>query len=75
MRATSPCSGFGQRRPLPKGGKHRIAVIGGGIAGVGCAYTLVRSGYDVTIYEARDRLGGNAHRLQLRSGLQNVCHL
>lgn len=39
----------------------RIAIIGGGIGGVGAAYSLLNSGYrNVTIYEARDKLGGNA---------------
>eukprot|EP00929_Paragymnodinium_shiwhaense_P118289 TRINITY_DN90220_c0_g1_i1.p1 TRINITY_DN90220_c0_g1~~TRINITY_DN90220_c0_g1_i1.p1 ORF type:complete len:862 (-),score=79.18 TRINITY_DN90220_c0_g1_i1:63-2648(-) len=38
----------------------RVAVIGGGIAGVGCAYTLANSGFQVTIFEARSVLGGNA---------------
>ena len=40
--------------------KKRIAVIGGGISGVACAYSLARVGYDVTIFEARSKLGGNA---------------
>eukprot|EP00742_Colponemidia_sp_Colp-10_P016167 GILJ01018502.1.p1 GENE.GILJ01018502.1~~GILJ01018502.1.p1 ORF type:complete len:570 (-),score=44.02 GILJ01018502.1:82-1707(-) len=38
----------------------RIAVIGGGIAGSGCAWSLRRSGFDVTLFEARDQIGGNA---------------
>src|SRR5207302_11056455 len=39
----------------------KIAIIGGGIGGVGAAYALLESGYkNVTIYEARDKLGGNA---------------
>jgi predicted NAD/FAD-binding protein len=39
----------------------KIAIVGGGIGGVGAAYSLLRSGYkNVTIYEARDKLGGNA---------------
>ena len=39
----------------------QIAIVGGGIGGVGAAYALMRSGYrNVTIYEARDQLGGNA---------------
>lgn len=56
--------GYGGAKPLPPirddGRKTRVAVIGGGIAGSGCAYTLARSGYDVTIYEARETLCGNA---------------
>ncbi|CAF2712326.1 unnamed protein product [Rotaria sp. Silwood2] len=39
----------------------KIAIVGGGIGGVGAAYALLRSGYtNVTIYESRDKLGGNA---------------
>ena len=38
----------------------QVAVIGGGIAGSGCTYTLSRSGYDVTLFEARETLCGNA---------------
>ena len=55
------CAGAGT---LPvtheEGRKGRVAVVGGGISGVGCAYSLSMSGYDVTIFESRDVLGGNA---------------
>ncbi len=36
----------------------RVAVVGGGPAGLSCAYHLRRLGYDVTVFEARDELGG-----------------
>lgn len=36
----------------------RIAVIGAGLAGLAAATQLVKSGHDVTVYEARDRVGG-----------------
>ncbi len=36
----------------------RVAVIGGGPAGVTCAIELRKEGYRVTIFEAYDRLGG-----------------
>lgn len=36
----------------------KIAVIGGGPAGLSCAYYLVIEGYDVTIFEKLPRLGG-----------------
>ena len=36
-----------------------IHIIGGGITGLSLAYFLNRSGIDVVIYEASDRLGGN----------------
>jgi len=41
----------------PSTGK-RIAVVGGGPAGLSCAYYLRRMGHDVTIIEAMPELGG-----------------
>ena len=38
--------------------KPRIAIIGGGIAGLSCAYELKRYGFPSTVYEASDRTGG-----------------
>lgn len=38
--------------------KEKVAVIGAGPAGLGCAYHLARLGYGVTIYEAMDKPGG-----------------
>jgi len=40
------------------GRKERVAVIGGGPAGLSGAYHLARLGYGVTIFEAGDELGG-----------------
>lgn len=34
------------------------AVIGGGIAGLSAAYDLKKAGFDVTVFESRDRVGG-----------------
>ena len=36
----------------------KIAIIGGGPAGLSCAYFLARLGYRPTIFEKEDRLGG-----------------
>jgi len=41
----------------PATGK-KIAVVGGGPAGLACAHRLSRYGHDVTIFEAKDKLGG-----------------
>jgi NADPH-dependent glutamate synthase beta subunit-like oxidoreductase/dihydroorotate dehydrogenase/Pyruvate/2-oxoacid:ferredoxin oxidoreductase delta subunit len=41
----------------PLNGK-KVAVVGGGPAGLGAAATLAQAGYAVDIFEARDRLGG-----------------
>ena len=35
-----------------------IGIVGGGPAGMACAHDLRRLGYQVTVYEATDRLGG-----------------
>jgi formate dehydrogenase (NADP+) beta subunit len=50
----------GKHLPIPCApatGK-KVAVIGGGPAGLSCAFFLKRLGHDVTIYEAMPKLGG-----------------
>ncbi|WP_328381513.1 FAD-dependent oxidoreductase [Streptomyces sp. NBC_00400] len=41
--------------------RRRIAVVGGGVAGLTAAYVLQQGGCEVSLYEADDRLGGHAH--------------
>jgi NADPH-dependent glutamate synthase beta subunit-like oxidoreductase len=36
----------------------KVAVVGGGPAGLSCAYQLARRGYSVTVFEAFDKAGG-----------------
>ncbi|RLV55319.1 protoporphyrinogen oxidase [Aeromicrobium phragmitis] len=36
----------------------RVAVVGGGIAGLTCAYDLQEAGADVVVFEGADRVGG-----------------
>ncbi|WP_300302443.1 NAD(P)-dependent oxidoreductase [Ferrovibrio sp.] len=36
----------------------RVAVVGGGPAGLACAHRLAMQGHDVTVFEAREALGG-----------------
>ncbi len=38
--------------------KKRIAVIGGGVAGLECAVTAAKRGHEVVLFEKEDRLGG-----------------
>jgi NADPH-dependent 2,4-dienoyl-CoA reductase/sulfur reductase-like enzyme len=38
----------------------RVVVIGGGFAGLTAAYELSRAGADVTVLEARNRIGGRS---------------
>jgi NADPH-dependent glutamate synthase beta subunit-like oxidoreductase len=48
----------GRAAPVPARGARRVAVVGGGPAGLACAYHLRHLGHAVTIYEAEPRLGG-----------------
>jgi monoamine oxidase len=36
----------------------RVVVVGGGFAGLACAHDLLAHGYDVTVLEAREQVGG-----------------
>ena len=36
----------------------KVAIIGGGPMGLTCAYELSKKGFDVTVFEKDDKLGG-----------------
>jgi monoamine oxidase len=42
---------------------HRVCIIGAGISGLRCASVLLENSYDVTIIEARDRIGGRVRSM------------
>jgi NADPH-dependent glutamate synthase beta subunit-like oxidoreductase/Pyruvate/2-oxoacid:ferredoxin oxidoreductase delta subunit len=44
-------------RPEQRSGK-KVAVIGGGPAGLSCAYQLALKGHDVTVFDEHEQLGG-----------------
>jgi squalene-associated FAD-dependent desaturase len=46
----------------------KVAVVGGGLAGLTAALELVDAGVDVTVYEARPTLGGAVQTLPAREG-------
>ncbi len=50
----------------------KIAVVGGGIAGLSCAYRLGQDGADVSLLEAGDYFGGHSHTVDV--GLDGVTH-
>ena len=54
--ATLALSGIGH-----SGGEPRIAIVGGGIAGLTCALQLRQYGVGCTLYEASNRIGGRMH--------------
>jgi PAS domain S-box-containing protein len=45
-----------------------VAVLGGGVAGLSAAHELTIRGFDVTVYEARERFGGKARSYPVRVG-------
>jgi monoamine oxidase len=52
-------SGCGvQKMTRGPGAMGRVVVIGAGFAGLACAHELMAAGYDVTVVEARNRIGG-----------------
>lgn len=40
----------------------KVIVIGGGLGGLSAAVTLQQNGFDVTLYEKNDHLGGKLNR-------------
>jgi monoamine oxidase len=66
---------------LEKGRAHgtKVVILGAGVAGLSAAYELGKAGYDCTILEARDRVGGRNWtirrdtKLDLNDGSRQVC--
>jgi monoamine oxidase len=66
---------------LQKGEAHgtKVVILGAGIAGLSAAYELGKAGYDCTVLEARDRVGGRnwsirrGTRLDMTDGTRQVC--
>lgn len=48
----------------PAAGRKRIVVVGAGLAGLGAAATLRERDFDVTVLEARDRIGGRVNSVE-----------
>jgi monoamine oxidase len=50
--------------PHEKGGKPQVLIIGAGFAGLSAGHYLTQKGWQVTVLEARDRVGGRVHSLR-----------
>ena len=44
--------------PIPEQTKDRVAIVGGGPAGITIAFILAQRGYRVTLFDAHDKIGG-----------------
>jgi len=58
---------------LPTKDKKRIAVIGGGPAGMAAASITAERGHDVDLYEASDRLGGQFNMAKIIPGKEDYA--
>ncbi len=66
---------------LEKGVAHgtKVVILGAGVAGLSAAYELGKAGYDCTILEVRDRVGGRnwsirrGTRLDMNDGTRQLC--
>ncbi|MXO91971.1 FAD-dependent oxidoreductase [Pontixanthobacter aquaemixtae] len=52
----SPAASIGK---VPSGKGKSVAIVGGGISGLAAAVKLQKAGFDVTVFEKNERLGGN----------------
>ena len=51
-------SGIRAAKMVAESGHRRVAIIGAGMSGLTAAQNLSKLGHDVTVFEARDRIGG-----------------
>jgi monoamine oxidase len=66
---------------LPRGEAHgtKVAILGAGVAGLSAAYELGKAGYQCTVLEARNRVGGrnwsirHGTRIDMTDGTSQVC--
>jgi NADPH-dependent 2,4-dienoyl-CoA reductase/sulfur reductase-like enzyme len=57
---------------MPTDRRGRIAIIGGGVSGISAAHVWQRCGYEVQIYEASDRIGGQWNESYPGVAVQNT---
>ncbi|KXJ91121.1 hypothetical protein Micbo1qcDRAFT_188991 [Microdochium bolleyi] len=57
-----------KRRAAVINRKPHVGIIGAGLAGLRCADVLIQHGFEVTILEGRNRLGGRVHQERMPAG-------
>ncbi len=57
------------------GARREVAIVGGGIAGLTCAWRLSQAGVAARVYEAQDRIGGRMWSLRGAFPEGQVCEL
>jgi monoamine oxidase len=67
--AVSKQNAFAQRR------KKSCVIVGAGLAGLAAAYKLKNAGWNVTVLEARDRIGGRVFSFSMPQNENLVCEL
>jgi len=73
---SSPLTGYEATTQLkPATRRKRIAVVGGGPAGIQTALTSSNRGHAVTLYEKKSRLGGNFYIASLPDGKRDLQRL
>ncbi len=66
---------------LERGSVHgtKVVILGAGVAGLSAAYELTKAGYDCTVLEARERVGGrnftvrHGSVIEMTDGSRQVC--
>jgi len=66
---------------LERGARHgtKVVILGAGMAGLSAAHELGKAGYDCTVLEARDRVGGRnwtirrGTKIEMTDGTRQVC--
>ena len=66
---------------LERGNAHgtKVVILGAGVAGLSAAYELTRAGYDCTVLEARERVGGRnftvrrGTAIEMTDGSRQLC--
>lgn len=48
--------------------RKKVAIVGGGAAGLAALWALNRTHHDVYLYEAADRLGGHTNTVEWKNG-------